>query len=423
MNIANRIKFILVSSYQQFAQALLLLLSILFNPYDLYPEERTHMRIVILKSHLLQALQTISKAIPSRTPKPILYGVHLMAVADHLQVTAYDLEIGIQTLIVQSEDPNDPTLQIEQEGSIVLNAKYLLDITRKLPHKLIRIDVNDLTATIHSGSATYILNGMDSREYPQLPIISEEMCLSMSSDVLLTLIEQTAFATATSEIRPTLTGVLFSFQEPQLHFIASDSHRLSIHAVQAETKYAYEKLEAIIPGKSLIELIKILPASNVLTDVYIADNQLLVSFELTKFYSRLIEGQYPDISRIIPTTWRTAIEVDPKQFTGSIERAALLARENENQVIRLYLRRTHIEITSHSPDIGKVTETVDPISFEGEDLQIACNAKFLLDALKVLNTEQVRIEFSSPGSAFILKPSTKERPLHLILPVRFGPNA
>lgn len=381
------------------------------------------MRIVILKSHLLQALQTISKAIPTRTAKPILYGVHLAAITDGLQLTAYDLEIGIQTHIIPAEESDEPTLQIEQEGSIVLHAKYLLDITRKLPHKLVRIDVTDLTTTIRSGSATYTLNGMDPREYPKLPELTEDMSLSLPADVFISLIEQTNFATATTEIRPTLTGVLFSFKEPELRFIASDSHRLSIHSIQAESKHAYEQLEAIIPRKSLLELMKILPTSDVLTDVYIADNQLLVNFGLTKFYSRLIEGQYPDISRIIPTTWRTAIEVDPKQFTESIERAALLARENENQVIRLYLRRTHIEITSHSPDIGKVTETVDPKAFEGEDLQIACNAKFLLDALKALQSEQVRIEFTSPGSAFTLKPSSKDRPLHLILPVRFGPNA
>ncbi|PWI56807.1 DNA polymerase III subunit beta [Sulfoacidibacillus thermotolerans] len=379
------------------------------------------MRIVILKSLLSQALQTISKAIPTRTTKPILYGVYLEVFATHIQLTAYDQEIGIQTIVHPTDDP-EPTLQIEQTGSIVLHAKYLLDIVRKLPHKLVRIDVTDLTATIRSGSATYTLNGMDPREYPHLPSVTEEMSLSMPSNVLISLIEQTAFATATSEIRPTLTGVLFSFVEPQLRFIASDSHRLSIHSIYAETKYSYDKLEAIIPGKSLNELLKILPDSEEFTDIYIADNQLLVTFGATKFYSRLIEGQYPDISRIIPTTWRTAIEVDPKQFTESIERAALLARENENQVIRLYLRRTHIEVTSNSPDIGKVTETIDPISFEGDDLQIACNAKFLLDALKALNNYQVRIEFTSPGSAFILKPTNSDRPLHLILPVRFGPN-
>ncbi len=374
------------------------------------------MKITILKSSLVQLLQVVAKAIPTKTTKPILYGVLLQATEEKLIVTAYDLEIGIQTHLAEDES-QEPILQIERVGSVVLNAKYLLGIVRKLPHRLVRIDVDGMTATIRSGKATYTLNGMDSREYPELPDIEEDKKMTVSSETFLSLIEQTAFATATTEIRPVLTGVLMSTPSDRLQFTASDSHRLSTHNLPFESVSA-ENIEAIIPRKSIFELAKLLGSNDQMIDVFVTDQHFFADLGTTIFYSRLVDGKYPDISRIIPTQYETAVEVDAREFAASIERSALLARDDENQVIRMSISQEHIDVSSHSLNIGKVKESFYPSKMEGEPLDIASNAHFLLDALKALGSSKVRIEFTSSGSAFTLTTVGQDRPLHLISPVR-----
>ncbi len=378
------------------------------------------MRLVIKKNELLHALQDVQRAVPTRTTKMILYGILFHADYEKLEISAYDQEIGIKTNILSLPDQEENPLQIEESGSIVLNAKYVIEIVRKLPQPLVRIDVQDFTAIIHSGNATYTLNGMDPREYPSLPEIHEEVGFTLQADTLKMLIEHTVFAVSTSEVRPTLTGILMKYQEGNISFSATDSHRLAMHTIEVDVPTGYEAMEAIIPGKSLMELAKIIPDDDTLVNIHIALNQLLVSFANTYFYSRLIEGNYPDISRIFPSSFRSSLQIDGKNFLDCIERAALLARDNENQVIRIQLKPSFIEVSSHSPEIGKITETVEPESFTGETMLIACNAKFLIDALRALGSAIIKIDFTGQGSAFVLNELNNEQHVHLILPVRIG---
>lgn len=378
------------------------------------------MRLVIKKNELLHALLDVQRAVPTRTTKMVLYGILFHAYQDRLEISAYDQELGIRTNIFSSLDEEENPIQIEEPGAIVLNAKYVIEIVRKLPQPLVRIDVQDLTAIIHSGNATYTLNGMDPREYPALPEVHQEIGFTLQSDTLKMLIEHTAFAVSSSEIRPTLTGILMKYQEGTISFSATDSHRLAMHQIEVDVPKRYEATEVIIPGKSMNELAKIIPDDDTLINIHIAQNQLLVAFSNTLFYSRLIEGNYPDISRIIPSTFRSSLQIDGKNFIDCIERAALLARDNENQVIRIQLKPSFIEVTSNSPEIGKITETIEPESFSGENMLIACNAKFLIDALKALGATNIKIDFTGPGSAFVLHQANDEQHIHLILPVRIG---
>ncbi len=378
------------------------------------------MRLVIKKNELLHALQDVQRAVPTRTTKMILYGILLHADYEKLEISAYDQEIGIKTNISSLPDQEDNPLQIEEPGSIVLNAKYVIEIVRKLPQPLVRIDVQDFTAIIHSGNATYTLNGMDPREYPSLPEIHEEVGFTLQADTLKMLIEHTVFAVSNSEVRPTLTGILLKYQEGTISFSATDSHRLAMQTIEVDVPTGYEAIEAIIPGKSLTELAKIIPDDDTLVNIHITQNQLLVSFANTYFYSRLIEGNYPDISRIFPSSFRSNLQIDGKNLLDCIERAALLARDNENQVIRIQLKPSFIEVSSHSPEIGKITETVEPESFSGEAMLIACNAKFLIDALRALGSATIKIDFTGQGSAFVLYELNNDQHVHLILPVRIG---
>lgn len=378
------------------------------------------MKLVIQKNQLLHALQTVQRAVPTRTTKSILYGILLTAKETQLEISAYDLELAIQTTIYTTSEQEDSLLQIEEPGEIVLNARYLIDIVRKLPQSLIRIDIQGLTTIIHSGNATYTLNGMDAREYPTLPELPQKIGLTIPADILTSLIDHTVFAVSASEVRPTLTGVLLKYNDGLLEVIATDSHRVATQSVAVDALKDYERLEVIIPGKTFNELSKILPDDDTLVNIHVVQNQVMISFLQTQFYSRLIEGTYPDISRIIPSSFITSIEIDGKKFSECIERAALLAKDNDNQIVRLLLRPINIEVTSHSLEIGKITEIIEPNSYYGEDLLIGCNAKYLLEALKALGATTVKIQFTGNGSAFVLNDINNPRHLHLILPVRLG---
>jgi DNA polymerase-3 subunit beta len=378
------------------------------------------MRLVIKKSELLHALQSVQRAVPTRTTKMVLYGILFKADNDKLEISAYDMELGIRTFISSTPDKEENPLQIEEPGEIVLNARYVIEIVKKLPQPLVRIDVQELTTILHSGNATYTLNGMDPREYPVLPEIEQENGLMLHADTLKMLIDHTVFAVSTSEIRPTLTGVLMKYDEGTISFSATDSHRLATHTIEVDVPKDYEKFETIIPGKSLIELNKILPDNDSLINLHLDQNQLLISFDNTFFYSRLVDGNYPDVSRIIPTTFRTTIQLDRKNLIECVERAALLAKDNDNQVIRIQLKPSFIEVTSNSIEIGKITETIEPESFVGENMLIGCNSKFLIEALRALNEQKIKINFTGTGSAFVLNEISNDQHIHLILPVRTG---
>lgn len=379
------------------------------------------MHFVIKKNELLTGLQQIVRVIPSRTTKPILYGVKIDAEFNRVKMTAYDLEIGLEILIENNDQDQNEVLQVEEPGSTVLNAKFLLEIVRKLPQQLVRFDMKNRIATIQSGAATYTLNGLDSREFPLLPQVDDDEKLSMGCSLFLQAIQKTVYAVATIESRPTLTGVHFRLKEDTLTLTGTDSHRLSNLKISVDTLKEYSFEEAIMPGKTLQELLRILPASEEMVEITLADHQMLIRYDNIHFYSRLIEGTYPDISRIIPESFRTSIQIGTKRLIESIERAALLARENDNHVIRIHLRPSQTEITSTSQELGKVSEVIEPLSFEGEELLLACNARFLLESLRTIDTEDVSIQFTGPGSAFILKPIESDtNHLQLILPVRLN---
>lgn len=375
------------------------------------------MHITLRKTDLLHGLQTVSRAVPTRTPKQILYGIKIVAQQDTVSFTAYDLEIGIETSIRRYPEQAD-SLVVERPGAMVLQARYLLDIARKLPDEAVRIETQELTTTISSGAATFTLNGLDPREFPPLPKVYDDRGLAMTASVLRGLIDRTAYAAAISEARPILTGILWTYDNGRLTLTATDSHRLSTSHAHVETHRDYALMDSIVPSRSLTELARILPDDDSLSDIRLENNQLLVSTGPTRFFSRLIEGKYPDTSRIIPTSARTSLIVRVKDLSDSVERAALLARDVENHVAELRLSAQEIEISSRSPEVGTIREQIVPQTFSGDEMSLACNARFLLDALKTVSSESVQIDFTGPGSAFVLRPLEDQTHLQLILPVR-----
>ncbi|MEH6988310.1 MULTISPECIES: DNA polymerase III subunit beta [Bacillales] len=376
------------------------------------------MRFIIQRDQLVQSVQDVMKAVTSRTTIPILTGIKIVASEEGVTLTGSDSDISIESFIPKEEDGNE-IVEIKQPGAIVLQAKFFSEIVKKLPTDSVEISVeNHLQTVIRSGKSEFNLNGLDAEEYPHLPQIEEEKMFKIPTDLLKAMVRQTVFAVSTSETRPILTGVNWKVENGTLTCIATDSHRLALRKAQIETT-ASETYNVVIPGKSLSELSKILDDNNDLIDIVITENQVLFKAEHLLFFSRLLEGNYPDTSRLIPSDSKTDVVVNTKEFLQAIDRASLLAKEGRNNVVKLStIDGGVIEISSNTPEVGKVVEEVQSKSVEGEDLKISFSAKFMMDALKALEGSEITISFTGAMRPFIIKPLNDESILQLILPVR-----
>ena len=306
-----------------------------------------------------------------------------------------------------------------QTGAIVLQAKFFSEIVKKLPTDQVEIEVHQSMQTvIRSGTAEFNLIGLDADEYPHLPQIEENNAFKIPTDLLKAIIRQTVFAVSTSETRPILTGVNWKIENNELICIATDSHRLALRKAPIELA-ADAAYNVVIPGKSLNELSKTLAENNEAIEIVITENQILFKAKHLLFFSRLLEGNYPDTSRLIPTESKTDIILKTKEFLQAIDRASLLARESRNNVVKLSTTETlDVEISSITPEVGKVVEDIKSESLEGEGLKISFSAKYMMDALKALEGTDIKISFTGAMRPFIIQPMNDESTLQLILPVR-----
>ncbi|EID44487.1 DNA polymerase III subunit beta [Parageobacillus thermoglucosidasius] len=376
------------------------------------------MKITIDREALVQSVQDVMKAVSPRTTIPILTGIKITATPQGVTLTGSDSDISIESFI-PTEDEDKVLVEIAETGSIVLQARFFSEIVKKLPEKTVEIEVQpNFLTVIRSGKAEFSLNGLDAEEYPRLPQIEEENVFEIPTDLLKTIIRQTVFAVSVSETRPILTGVNWRIEDEELICTATDSHRLALRKAKIETEN-HQSHNVVIPGKSLNELSKILDDSNAPVKIVITANQILFKTKRLLFFSRLLDGNYPETSRLIPTDSKTDIIVNAKEFLQAIDRASLLAREGRNNVVKLTtLSDGIIEISSISPEIGKVTEEIQSESIEGEELKISFSAKYMMDALKALDGTDIKISFTGAMRPFLLRPLHSDSMLQLILPVR-----
>jgi DNA polymerase-3 subunit beta len=277
---------------------------------------------------------------------------------------------------------------------------------------------NHLQTVIRSGRSEFNLNGLDAEEYPHLPQVAEENVFQIPTDLLKALVRQTVFAVSTSETRPILTGVNWKVENKELTCIATDSHRLALRKAKLQTE-TEESQSVVIPGKSLTELSKILDDTSEMVHIVITENQVLFKAKHLLFFSRLLEGNYPDTARLIPNESKTDVVVNTKEFLHAIDRASLLAREGRNNVVKFStVEGSGVEISSNTPEIGKVVEEIQSQSIDGEDLKISFSAKYMMDALKALEGSEIQISFTGAMRPFVIRPMNDDSILQLILPVR-----
>ncbi|GGI42877.1 DNA polymerase III subunit beta [Mammaliicoccus stepanovicii] len=375
------------------------------------------MKFTIQRDYFLNQLNDTLKAISPRTTLPILTGIKIDATDKGIILTGSDSEISIEITIPENID-GEKIVDIEEKGSVVLPGRFFVDIVKKLPAKTVNLSTNDQFKTlITSGHSEFNVSGLDPDQYPLLPQVSEDDAIKLPIKVLKNIIAQTNFAVSTSETRPVLTGVNWLIQNNELICTATDSHRLALRKLKLEDAQIEDK-NVIIPGKALSELNKIVSDSEEDINIFFASNQVLFKVGQINFISRLLEGNYPDTSRLFPENYETKLTIDNSEFYHAIDRASLLAREGGNNVIKLATDVDKLELSSTSPEIGTVKEDVTTEDVEGESLKISFNSKYMMDALKAIDNDEVQVEFFGTMRPFILKPKNDESVVQLILPIR-----
>lgn len=377
------------------------------------------MKLNITKTELNEAIQHVSRAISPRTTIPILAGIKIDAHADGLTLTASDTDISIQSFIPISKDDRD-IVELERAGSVVLPAKFFVEIVRKLPEEQVELEVYEGFRTmIRSGATEIQLHGLDPEEFPVLPVLDESRLFSISSDLLKTMIRQTVFAVSANESTPILTGVLWTLEDNVLRFVATDRHRLASRRVQLDNGDGLTFKNVVISGKTMNELAKLIPEQDTTIDIVVSENQVLFKMDSILFYSRVLDGMYPDTTRIIPEQFKTEIVVETKRLLDAMDRAYLLSREEKTNIVNLNTEENEtIVISSSLSELGRITEQCAVEHLQGESLKISFNAKYMLDALKVIDSDQIYLGFNGAMSPILVRPVDDNRLLNLVLPYR-----
>ncbi|MCO6531463.1 DNA polymerase III subunit beta [Lactobacillus panisapium] len=374
------------------------------------------MKFTVNRNLFVDNLNNVMHAISSRATIPILSGIKLNLTEDELLLTGSDSDISIEIRIPVSED-----LTVESTGAIVLPARFFSEIIRRLPGKEFSLEVKESFQTqIISENSEFTINGLDANNYPRLPEIPDESSFIISGKTFREIINETQFAVATQESRLVLTGVHFDFGPERIHAVATDSHRLSSRALTLENG-PQAKTDLIIPGKSLLELARIIGETDPEIKVCPGENQVLFEIGNILFYSRLLEGSYPDTERLIPSESTTSVEFDLAELSSALDRASLLTHAGRNNVVDLTLDTENqtAKLSGESAEIGNVEEDVAFKKLEGKNLKISFNPDYLRDALRASVTDSVVMEFTQPLRPFTVNPDKDDIDfVQLITPVR-----
>lgn len=375
------------------------------------------MQFSINRQAFIKILNDVSRAISSRTTIPILTNVKIVLNDEELVLTGSNSDISIESRIDQSD--TSAQLVIKETGGITLPATFFSNIVKNLPADHMTLAVDGVRAHITSGASDFTINGQDVRNYPQLPEMTDVQTLSVSAAQLVDIISQTKISASTQESRPILTGIHLALNGNDVKAVTTDSHRLSQRIVTLTGTETTVNADVIIPAKSFNELQSLLEGQD-RVDIKLAANQAVFDLGHTTFYSRLLEGNYPETDRLIPTESTTQLTIEASTLLGAINRASLLSHESRNNVVQLTLADGVVTLTGTSQEVGRVQEELATTSVEGENLEISFNPDYVRDALRVFSGKPVDVKFTSNLRPFTLTPAgeTDDKQLQLITPVR-----
>lgn len=373
------------------------------NQKGSYPQ----MKVVCSKTNLLNGVQIVSKAVPSKTTMSILECILIEAEGSTIKMTANDMELGIETTIEGN---------VIEKGMIALDAKIFLEIVRKLPDNDVTIDTDSsYKTTITCEKAKFNIIGKSGEDFSYLPEIERRDSILISQFTLKEVVRQTIFSISDNDNNKLMTGELFEIKGDNLRVASLDGHRISIRNIKLKNSYPDKKV--VVPGKTLSEISKILGGD---TDkdvsIFFTDNHILFEFDQTVVVSRLIEGEYFNIQQMLSSDYETKVRINKKEFLNCIDRATLLVKEGDKKPIIITITDEGMELKINST-VGSMNEEID-ITKSGKDLMIGFNPKFMIDALKVIDDEEIDMYMVNPKAPCFIR-DAQENYIYLILPVNF----
>ena len=368
------------------------------------------MKIICEKDLLLKGINSVVKAASSKTTMPVLEGILIQTNENEIKLTTYDLEIGIEYIM---------NCNIQEQGSTVVNAVMFSEIIRKLPDTEISIYINENNLlVIECEGSLYKLATMNPDEFPELPKIEVENSITLEQNNLKNMIRKTIFAVSTEENRPIFTGCLFEINNNSINVVAVDGFRLALKSNFLTSKS--NDFKAVIPGKTLNEVNKIISDSFDLITIGVAKNQAVFEMENCKIVTRILDGEFLNYSSVIPQNWETRIRVNKSSFQNCFERISLISASSSEKE-----KKYPVKV---SIDIGKITisctnQTGDAkeeiyVATEGKNLEIGFNPKYFLDCLKVIEDEEIFVEFGTSISPCVIKPVDDGAYAYMILPIK-----
>lgn len=371
-------------------------------------EGRIEMKLVCSKANLLHGVNIVSKAVPTRTTMAILECILIDASTNEIKLMANDMELGIETRIEGD---------IVERGIIALDAKIFSEIVRKLPDNDVTIETDaSFKTVITCEKAKFNIIGKSGDDFSYIPYIERNEAISISQFTLKEVIRQTIFSIADNENNKLMGGELFELNENQLRVVSLDGHRISIRKIELKENYGSKKV--VVPGKTLQEISKIVNGT-VDEDVmiFIADNHIIFEFDRTTVVSRLIEGEYFKIDQMLSSDYETKVKINKRELLDCIDRATLLVKEGDKKPIIMNITDGNMELKINS-FIGSMNEEID-ITKEGKDILIGFNPKFFIDALRVIDEEEVSLYMVNPKAPCFIK-DDDGRYTYMILPVNFN---
>ena len=371
----------------------------------------------INKNLFLQALNTTKRAISHKNAIPILSTVKIDVTKEGITLIGSNGQVSIENFI--STQNENAGLLVNSTGSILLEATFFINVVSSLPDIILDFkEIEQKQIVLTSGKSEITLKGKDADQYPRIQEISVSNPLVLETKILKDVINETAFAASVQESRPILTGVHFVLTDNRyLKTVATDSHRMSQKKITLEKNG--DNFDVVIPSRSLREFTAVFTDEIETVEVFFANNQILFRSENISFYTRLLEGNYPDTDRLIPTEFTSILTFNTSDLRAAMERARLLSNATQNGTVKLEIIGGIVSAHVNSPEVGRVNEEIDTESVTGEDLTISFNPTYLIDALKAIDSEKVTISFISSVRPFTLVPSEDtENFIQLITPVR-----
>ena len=377
-----------------------------FKSFDKERNVENFMKFSCEKNKLVEALSNVQKAVAQKSTIPALEGALISAENMNISICGYNTELGITT--------NIPA-QIAEEGSIVLNAHLFTEIIRKLPHDLVEITLGgNYIVHISSGKSSFELMGIDSKEFPDLPTVDASSTFELSSDILKSMIRQTIFSVAENDSKPVHTGTLFEIKNKEITLVSVDGYRMAMRTEPIKEDLDFK---FVVPGKTLREVLRLLPAND--EQIKISAGMRHILFEVGDYIiiSRLLDGEFLDYQSTVPKTVKNTVIVSAQDFIDSIERVSLLITDRLKSPVRCVFSKDKINVSCITT-VGKADDEVACSSDIKSDFEIAFNNKYMTDALKNTDCDEVKVQLSGALSPIKILPKEGNSFLFLVLPVR-----